>query len=241
MFYLLFENQLQLVLLVVFSSYVFASAIAISVNDPRLKAMGLSFIIPLLLGCYSFFSAPYNTGAASAYLDLSWFLLVLLLATISFVQKPFRALKYLDVAIFMLPVGAILMKNTLLGLDLRLYVRFANLVLAASQMIMTVACLICKNRDRALLHSGILLASLGFAMFISDRLDPMLAVLPAASGLFICAFYFYAHTYGRLKHEHRRFSQELDKSNHSLHVEVTGRVRKMEADKVPEENQGPIQ
>jgi diguanylate cyclase (GGDEF) domain len=228
MFYLSFDNQIQLLLLQSFSAYMFATCLTVKTHDTRLRAMGLSFFIPLVLAGYSFLVSPYNVNAASVYLDLSWFLLILLLVLISLVRKPADALKFLYVIIFLLPVGAILIQKRLTGLNYTMYIQTANLVLAAAQFIMTVVSLICRNRDSALLHSGILLTSVGFALFLYESGNWVLALLPAGAGLFVCALYLYLNTYGKLKSEHERYSLELDRINQSIRAEVTRRVNEIE-------------
>ena len=152
MFYLNFQNQLQLLLLLGFSSYIFVTSLSIRLKDPCLKAMGLSFVIPLILGSYSFFVGPHNINGASLYLDLSWFFLILMLTLISLVQKSNESMKFLYPVIFFLPIAAILMQGLLLRLNLRSFIGFFILFLAAIELIMMVLNLISKNNTRLMLH-----------------------------------------------------------------------------------------
>ncbi|NLI38567.1 MAG: diguanylate cyclase [Clostridiaceae bacterium] len=228
MFYLNFQNQLQLLLLLGFSSYIFVTSLSIRLKDPCLKAMGLSFVIPLILGSYSFFVGPHNINGASLYLDLSWFFLILMLTLISLVQKSNESMKFLYPVIFFLPIAAILMQGLLLRLNLRSFIGFFILFLAAIELIMMVLNLISKNNTRLMLHSGIFLLALNFALFISNSQNLLLITSLAAAGLYICSHYFYSYTYGVLKSEHSRFRQELEKINHSIHAEVVRRIHEIE-------------
>ena len=143
MFYLNFQNQLQLLSCSV-SSYIFVTSLSIRLKDPCLKAMGLSFVIPLILGSYSFFVGPHNINGASLYLDLSWFFTVLMLTLISLVQKSNESMKFLYPVIFFLPIAAILMQGLLLRLNLRSFIGFFILFLAI-ELIMMVLNLISKT------------------------------------------------------------------------------------------------
>ncbi|HOQ76328.1 MAG TPA: GGDEF domain-containing protein [Thermoclostridium sp.] len=228
MFYLNFENQLQLLLLLAFSSYIFVSALAIRLEDPRLKATGLSFAIPLILGIYSFIIGPYNINGASLYLELAWFLLILVLALVSLLQRPSESLKFLYAVIFLLPAAALFIQSILLMLDYRFYVLIITLAIAAIELSMTVICLVSRSRERVLLYSGIFLMASGSILVRSSILNPLLAIIPAAAGLYLCAHYFYSNSYGVLKAEHSRFSHELERINRSIHAEIMRRVQEIE-------------
>lgn len=228
MFYLSFENQLQLLLLLVLSSYIFATGLSISLKDPSLKAMGLSFVIPMILGVYSFLSGPHNINAASLYLDLAWFLLILVLTLISLIQHAAESLKFLYPVLFFLPVAAILMQPMLLGLDCSYYMRIFVIGLAAIELLMTLFGLFGRNKSRLMLTSGILLMAVGFILILSDYPHLLMVLVPPAAGLLLCAVYFYKNTYGRLKAEFSRTSEELERLNRSIHAEVMRRVRGIE-------------
>lgn len=228
MFYLSFQNQLQLLLLIGFSSYILVTALSVKPEDPGLKAMGLSFAIPLILSGYSFFMGPHNINAASLYLDLSWFLLILVLALISLVYKTTESMKFLYLVAFVLPVAAILMQTILMNLSYRYFIHLFILVIAAIELAMTIFCLITKNSRRTMFHLGVFLLALGFILISSKSQNLLLVFLPTTAGLSLCAFYFYRHTYGRLKSEHSRTSQELEKVNRNIQAEVVKRVQEIE-------------
>lgn len=228
MFYLDFQNQLQLLLLLVISSYIFLSGLSAGMKNPCLKAMGFSFVIPLILGAYSFLAGPHNISIASLYLDLAWYLLILVLTLISLVRSPANLFGCLYPVILLLPVAAIFLQTMLLELDCARYMTYGVLALAAIQLIMTVACLIGKNRSYLALHVGIFLMALGFTLNRSGIRIPLLVYASAASGLALCAIYFYMNTYGRLKVECIRTSQELDRLRNNIHAEVVRRVREIE-------------
>ncbi|HOK42518.1 MAG TPA: hypothetical protein PLD49_02475 [Thermoclostridium caenicola] len=204
MFYLSFQNQIQLLLLLVFSSYVFLSGLSVGPKDPRLKAMALSFAIPLILGSYSFLAGPHNIHIASLYLDLSWFLLILALTLVSLIRSSSDFLRFLHPLLILLPMAAIFMQAMLLELDCRFYMWYFTLALAAIQLLLTIARLVGRNHSRLMLHLGVFLMTLSFALSLSDILIPPLIHGSAAAGLSLCALYFYMHTYGRLKAEHNR-------------------------------------
>lgn len=227
MFYLDFQNQLQLLLLLVISSYIFLSGLSAGIKDPFMKAVGFSFVIPLILGTYSFLAGPYNIGIASLYLDLAWCLLILVLTLISLIRSS-ALVRFLYPVILLLPIVAVFMQTMLLEMDCMRYMMHTALVLAAIQLIMTVARLMGKNRSYLALHMGIFLMALGYTLDHSDVRMPLLVYASAASGLALVAIYFYMNTYGRLKAELIRNREELERLRNSIHAEVIRRVREIE-------------
>jgi len=228
MFYLSFTNQLQLLLLLAFSAYTFVTALTIRLEDVRLKSVGLSFFIPLLLGVYSFFTGPYNYNAALMYLEFSWFFLVLLLTMVSLLQRSSESLKFLYAVIFFLPVAAILMQPMLLWLDYRLALRIATALLAFIELLMTVICLLSGNRTRLMLYAGVFLMAVGSTLSVSGIGSPLIAVVLEAAGLYMCSHYFFAQSYGVIMAEHSKFSLDLERLNRSIHAEVIRRVQEIE-------------
>lgn len=228
MFYLNFENQLQLLLLLLFSSYILITALSIKLDDVCLKAFGLTFFIPLFLSGISFFAAPYNINLASLSIDLSWFLLILMLSSVSLINKSSESAKFLFPVLFILPLAAIALQEPILDLKYVLYIRYVTIAIITIQLILIIFYVLSKNRSRLFMHLGIFMISIGYLLFSSVEKSFLYAASASAIGFSLCAIYFYRNTYGVLKAEHRMTAESLKRMNQNLHLEVVRRVEEIE-------------
>ena len=103
MFYLRIENQIHLILILLFSSYIYLSSLALKL-EPFLKNLGTAFFIPLVLGIISFMTV--NTVLNESYLFFSeFFLVTALLIVLAFKNsKDFNTVIYILLYAFPLMV-----------------------------------------------------------------------------------------------------------------------------------------
>ena len=226
MFYLNLENQVQLLILLIFSSFVFISALAIKLTDPSLKALGLSFFIPLFLGCLSFLTAPFNMNLATLFIDSSWFLLLFVLTLISLFHKNKESVKFIFPLIFLLPLLIFVLQNMILELNYQYLIKMVLIGIIFIQMALIVYYLLSKDKSRLYLHLGIFMIAYGFLLFSTSSMLPAIGL--SILGFFACAWYFYRHTYGILKAEHKKNTEALARMNNSVHLEVIRRVEEIE-------------
>lgn len=228
MFYLNFENQLQLLVLLLFSSYIFFTALSIKLGDVCLKSFGLSFFIPLSLSCFSFFIAPYNIKLASLSVDLSWFLLLIMLTLVSLINRSSESAKFLYPITFILPFSAIALQEPILDLQYLFYIRSVIIAIITIQLIMIVFCILSRNKIRLYMHLGIFMVSIGYLLFSLVENSLLYAFLASVTGFFLCALYFYKNTYGILKVEYSKSGEALKRINQNVHLEVVRRVEEIE-------------
>jgi hypothetical protein len=85
MFYLSLENQIHLLIIIAFSSYIYFSTFAIKPSLSFIKHFGTAFFTPLILSVMSFLSL--NKEYASSYLFFAEFILITSLLFILLVEK----------------------------------------------------------------------------------------------------------------------------------------------------------
>jgi len=73
LFYIRLENQIHLLIVLIFSAYIYLSSLAVK-DEPFFKNLGTSFLSSLILGIMSFLSL--NTLLAESYIFFSEFVLV---------------------------------------------------------------------------------------------------------------------------------------------------------------------
>jgi diguanylate cyclase (GGDEF)-like protein len=228
MFYLDFTNQLQLIILLLFSSYILMSALTIKLTDIALKAFGLSFFIPLSLGVFSFLAAPHNIGMAIFTIDFAWLLLIFMLSLVSLFNNPPESAKILYPLAFLLPLAAIALSGLIMGINYTPYARSVLIAVMIIQLLFMVFYILSKNGMRVYMHTGVFLLTGGYLLIglIGDNLLP--GVLISVLGFSLCAFYFYRNSYGVLKREHKRNTEALNRINNNVHLEVVRRVEEIE-------------
>ena len=74
MFYFSLENQVHMMIVVVFASYIYLSSFTIKALSSSMKHFGTAFFIPLLLCMMSFLS--FNKEHSASYLFFAEFILL---------------------------------------------------------------------------------------------------------------------------------------------------------------------
>lgn len=227
MYYLSLDNQVLLLVILIFSSYIFISSLAVRLSDTLLKTFGLAFSIPIVLGCYSFLISPFNRNIASLFMDVSWASLLLMLTVVTLIRKTSETTKFLFLVVFLVPLAFIIMQNLLMTMNYRLYIAILILSFIIIHLAMTVFSLLSKNMARIMMHLGILLLSAGMMLFLT--LYPLTWTgLVTAAGFVICSLYFYRYSYGIFYEQYRRNREDLNRMNNSVQMEVSRRVEEIE-------------
>lgn len=227
MFYISLDHQVILLLLMIFSSYIFISSLTIRLNDILLKTFGLAFFIPIVLGCYSFLIAPINRNIAALFLDLSWITLLLMLSVISLIRRTSESTKVMFLMVFLVPLAAILLQNQLIMTDYRLYEGILAMAILLLAFTLTVFTLLSKKRNRARLHGGIFTMAAGFMLFMM-KFNLMVTGVLTSAGLVLCAWYFYENSFGLFYNQYKKNSEELSRISNSVQMEVIRRVEEIE-------------
>ncbi len=227
MFYISLDHQIILLLLLIFSSYIFISSLTIRLNDILLKTFGLAFSIPIVLGCYSFLISPINRNIAALFLDLSWITLLLMLSVISLIRRTSESTKFLFLVVFLVPLAAILLQNQLIMTDYRLYEGILAIAIFLVAFTLTVFTLLSKRKNRARLHGGIFTLAAGFLLFLM-KFSLILTGVMTCTGLLLCALYFYQDSFGIFYDQYKKNSEELNRINNSVQMEVNRRVEEIE-------------
>jgi diguanylate cyclase (GGDEF)-like protein len=228
MFYLGLENQIHLMIVVVFSSYIYLSSFSIKQPSAAIKHFGTAFFIPLVLCVMSFLSL--NREHASSYLFFAEFILVSALLLILLVQRNGDFTYVIFFLLYAMPVCIGILnlnfdsfsRSSVFSLVIGIYVGFSAILI--------IFCMILKRKDRLPMHWGILAvcASLLAARLNSGEAAMTLALIVKTIGYIIFSWFFYHSTIYQLQQDHAKSATQLERINENVQREVNRRVEEIE-------------
>lgn len=232
MFYLRIENQIHLILILLFSSYIYLSSLALKL-EPFLKNLGTAFFIPLVLGIISFMTV--NTVLNESYLFFSeFFLVTALLIVLAFKNsKDFNTVIYILLYAFPLMVIFLnlnfdtLHKHIIFNILLYIYLGIILLVIILS--------VIKQNYSLMVLHAGLfsLCASLVLPIISSLNIAVTVAMLFKAASYLLISVFFHKSAIGRMEEDYRRTAKELARITDNIQREVNRRLARIENSNIP--------
>lgn len=232
MFYLRIENQIHLILILLFSSYIYLSSLALKL-EPFLKNLGTAFFIPLVLGIISFMTV--NTVLNESYLFFSeFFLVTALLIVLAFKNsKDFNTVIYILLYAFPLMVIFLnlnfdtLHKHIIFNILLYIYLGIILLVIILS--------VIKQNYSLMVLHAGLfsLCASLVLPIISSLNIAVTVAMLFKAASYLLISVFFHKSAIGRMEEDYRRTAKELARITDNIQREVNRRLARIEDSNIP--------
>ena len=198
MFYIVLENQIHLLIILLFSTYIYLSSLSLKL-DLFLKNLGASFFIPLILGIMSFLTL--NSSYAESYLFFAEFSLITALLLI-LALKNAKEINYLIfVALYAFPLITVAltlnfnyMQNyTFLVLGLYVYIGVLFLAIIYS--------LVMKRHSLLFLFTGAIsiCASLVIPQINSLQIASILSLIFKASGYLFFTYYYYKSTTYKLE------------------------------------------
>lgn len=232
MFYLRIENQIHLILILLFSSYIYLSSLALKL-EPFLKNLGTAYFIPLVLGIISFMTV--NTVLNESYLFFSeFFLATALLTVLAFKNsKDFNTVIYILLYAFPLMVIFLnlnfdtLHKHIIFNILLYIYLGIILLVIILS--------VIKQNYSLMVLHAGLfsLCASLVLPIISSLNIAVTVAMLFKAASYLLISVFFHKSAIGRMEEDYRRTAKELARITDNIQREVNRRLARIEDSNIP--------
>ncbi len=228
MFYLGLENQINLLVILIFSSYIYLSSLGLKQDTAFTKHIGTAFFIPSILCILSFLSL--NAELSSSYIFFAEFILITALLFILLVEKNSDFTNIVFLLLYVLPLGIIILnlnfnslnRSPVFGFILTFYIGVMFLTIMISLFI--------KKYSRMTLYSGILMicASLVPAYInLKGIAIPAVLVLKTIGYIQLLIF-FNRSTIRKLEEAHSRNTARLDRINQSLQREVNRRVEEIE-------------
>lgn len=232
MFYLRIENQIHLILILLFSSYIYLSSLALKL-EPFLKNLGTAYFIPLVLGIISFMTV--NSVLNESYLFFSeFFLATALLTVLAFKNsKEFNTVIY--ILLYAFPLAVIFLnlnfdtlhKHIIFNILLYIYLGIILLVIILS--------VIKQNYSLMVLHAGLfsLCASLVLPIISSLNIAVTVAMLFKAASYLLISVFFHKSAIGRMEEDYRRTAKELARITDNIQREVNRRLARIEDSNIP--------
>lgn len=228
MFYLGLENQIHMLVVVIFSSYIYLSSFSVKPLSSFIKHFGTAFFIPLVLCIMSFLSL--NMEHASSYLFFAEFILVTALLLILLLEKSGDFTYFIFFLLYALPICIVILnlnfdslsRSSIFGLVIALYIGIVAIVI--------ISCVLLKRTGRLWMYWGILTvcASLAVNRWNHWEAAPTVSLLLKAFGYFLFVGFFYRSTIKQLQEEHTKNRDQLEKINESVQREVIRRVGEIE-------------
>jgi len=227
LFYIRLENQVHLLIILIFSAYIYLSSLSIKL-DPFLKNLGASFFSPLILGIMSFLSL--NTAFSESYLFFS----ELILITAVLIAIAFKNSKEINSLVFILlyafPPAAALLNLNFGFLNYRAILDIILFSFTGIIVLVIIVCIIGKRYSLMVLYTGILFicASLVIPETTALNITVIAALLLKATGYMLCAGFFCKSSVYRLQQEYEKVSGELNRINDNIQREINFRAAHMD-------------
>lgn len=228
MFYLNLGNQIHLLIVIIFSSYIYFSTFALKQPLSFIKHFGTAFFTPLILCSMSFLSL--NTEHSSSYLFFAEFILITSLLFILLVEKSGDFSLIVFFLLYALPLAVVIMnlnfdsfnRSSIFDLIVSLYV--------GTVVIIVLSCIFLKRYKRIHLYLGLFLisASLLVVQLTSKSGAVTWGLLLKALGYTLFSYSFYHSTYFQLETANYSKTAQLNRINQSLQQEVSRRVEEIE-------------
>jgi diguanylate cyclase (GGDEF)-like protein len=228
MLFLSLEHQILLVVVLIFSSYLFTNALLLRHQPASLRAFGFIFILPLILTIIAFFTATYQWESASRLMVLGHLFLILLCTLVLLLPDKSKAIKVFYLLPFVMLITALSLSSSPLyqtGYHILCCLAF-GLVLIQCALIFHYV--IQGNKPKMLLHIGLFMLSTGQGVWLWLQEPTLETVLIMAVGYVLCTSYVHKNALGALYKDYRANKETLDRMNASIHAEVLRRVEEIE-------------
>ncbi|HEY8421313.1 MAG TPA: GGDEF domain-containing protein [Thermoclostridium sp.] len=223
MFYIVLENQIHLLIILIFSAYIYLSSLTIRL-EPFMKNLGTSFFTPLVLGIMSFLSL--NTSISESYL----FYAELILIAAVLISAAFKNTKEINTLVYFLlyafPLATVMLNINFDILHNHIILMVSLFSLLGIILLVIIISIATKRHSLIVLYSGIfsICASLVIPRINSSNIAGIASLLLKASGYTFCVYFFYKSSVHRLESEYAKVSGELNRINENIQREINLRT-----------------
>jgi diguanylate cyclase (GGDEF)-like protein len=229
MLFLKLENQLFLIIILMFSSWFIINSIVTKPQPEKLRAFGFSFAIPLIFGITAFLESPYNAGNAFHLLLLGHIFCVLLCTFILFLPDHAELIKILYVVPFILSAIVLIFRKPFLDRTFYDILGYINILLILINLAMVLYTLIKKKKESPIAHAGIIMISVALlGIWILYGPFYLENILLIGLGYITLSVYLYRTTSKTVYTEYINNAEALKRLNKSIQSEVIRRVEQIE-------------
>lgn len=228
MFYLGLENQIHLLIIIAFSSYIYLSSFSIKQLTAGIKHFGTAFFIPLVLCVMSFLSL--NREYASSFLFFAEFILISVLLLILLVQRNGDFTYVVFFLIYAMPLCIGILNRNINSFSRSPILNLVIVFYAGISAVLIISCILSKQKDNLPMYWGIftICASLLATRLSFSETVAVLALTVKAIGYILFSWFFYGSTIFKLQQEHTKSTIQLEKINENVQREVNRRVEEIE-------------
>ncbi|NLX64023.1 MAG: GGDEF domain-containing protein [Clostridiaceae bacterium] len=228
MLFLNLENQLLLIIVLIFSFWLFVNSFAIKLQSLKTRAFGMAFIIPLIMTSASFLVSIYNKSNAISLFIISHVLLLLDCTFIMFINKSTDSFKLFYVIPYVLIPAGFYFSSMTIYPNLFWVIRFLLLVTLAINLVLLINITFQKEKDQMMGFAGLFILSFSTGLIVLSDFVSMEALLLMALGYICCTAYVYYNTLDKFFKEYKTSVESLKRINSSIQTEVIKRVEAIE-------------
>lgn len=228
MFFLSLDNQLFLILVLVFSSLLFVNTFVLHKQSFGLRAFGLSFALPFFLTIISFLTAPYHNDRAQDLLILSQLFLILICTCVLFTRQESDSLKLFYILPFVLVGAALVIAGTPLSVFWLGVIHAVDLLVIILNLALAVHSLLYKGKKRLTAYLGLFMIASSLGIWLLSGILSAESLLLTGLGYGSCALYVYKNTLSTFFKEYEKNTEAMNRINASIHTEVIRRVEEIE-------------
>ncbi len=228
MMFLNLENQLFLIIELIFSSYLLINAFILRPQSMRLRAFGLSFCLPLFLSVAAFLTASYNKANAKTLLLMSHVFLIFLCTLTLYLREKSESAKLFYLLPIFLVCLSLFASNSPLNSTWYAAFYIICLGLVIFNMVLAIHTLFQKRKDRLTAHLGLFIMASALGVWLLSGTMTTVSLLLMTVGYATCTVYSYQNTLGLLIREYHKNAEDLKRMNISVQTEVIRRVDQIE-------------
>lgn len=191
MLFLVFENQLLLVISLFFSACLFVNSLAIKRQPAKLRAFGLAFAIPLILNISAFFTSPYQESPSSSVFLLGHLLPILTCTIILLVNECSPILKLFYLIPFVLVWAACIYSGSSLYSAYFAVFYIIDAALVLINLTLVFNSIFQKNKWLVPAHTGLFMLAAALGIWLYSKAVTIEADIIAALGYCLCTIYYY--------------------------------------------------
>ncbi len=228
MFFLSLDNQIHLLIIVIFSSYIYLSSLVLKQEAPFIKHFGTAFFIPLILCILSFFSI--NSELSASYLFFAEFIFISGLILILLLQRNKDLTNMIIILLYALPLGMAILNLNFDSLHRSLIFDLIITLYICAFVIVIISSFWAKRYSRLSMYWGILMicSSMLIVRLHSSDTATSTAFIVKGAGYILFFIFYYRTTVYKLEKSHIKKSAQLKRINESVQREVNRRVEAIE-------------
>lgn len=228
MLFLSLENQLFLIITIVFSSFMFINSMIVKSQSAALRAFGISFSLPFFFTIWAFLISPFQKAESEAFLIWGYFLLLFLSTAIVLLNEKSYYFKLFYAVPFLLILISMLMPFHPINSSLMTVFIIVDFLIIIVNLSLVIYSLIHRDSAKFPAYLALSLIALALGMKLNFSELSLRALLPLTVGYVACVIYAYRNSLGAFFKEHQKNTDNLRRYNQSIQTEVIRRVEQIE-------------